>query len=222
MGEKLKEGIEAGGTRVNAVGGLSEVVPMREMGEVTVASGTLVEESSPSRYDLRVLQALRRIIRGVDLYSRKLAAQHKITGPQLVCLLAVEEHEPVTVSRIARIVHLSPSTVIGILDRLAAKGLIRRERGLKDRRLVEVSLTEQGRRVAASAPSPLQDTLVEALNEVPEVELAMIAGVLERIVEMMEVRHIDAAPMLATDPIVPVTEGGDQGMEPSGGEPPPS
>ncbi|MFQ5528124.1 MAG: MarR family winged helix-turn-helix transcriptional regulator [Thermoanaerobaculia bacterium] len=167
----------------------------------------LAQESGPDTpYDLRVFQALRRIIRAVDLHSRKLLSQHQITGPQLFCLLSVDGHGPVTPSAIARDVHLSPSTVIGILDRLEAKGLIQRERDLNDRRLVQVSLTEQGKSVAATAPSPLQDTLAEAMNQLPEAELATIAASLDRIVEMMEVRHIDAAPILQTGPIEPTTE----------------
>lgn len=180
----------------------------------------LCGQAPSARYDLRVLQALRRIIRAVDLHSRKLAAQHKVTWPQLVCLLSVDEHEPVTPSAIARHVHLSPSTVIGILDRLEAKELVRRERDLKDRRLVHVTLTEQGRALVVSAPSPLQERLAAAMNELPEAELAMIAGALERIVEMMAARHIDAAPILEAGPIAPTSgEAKTAGRPPSTGEP---
>lgn len=167
-------------------------------GTAPAATAPLWTANAGGRHDLGIFRSLRRIIRAVDLHSRRLAAQHKITGPQLVCLLAVGEHEPATPSAVARIVHLSPSTVIGVLDRLEAKGLIRRVRDLKDRRLVRLSLTEQGRALVASAPSPLQDTLARAINELPEAEQAEIAGSLVRIVEMMELQHIDAAPILTT------------------------
>ncbi len=180
---------------------------------------TASDQPPATRFDLRVFQALRRIIRAVDLHSRKLAAQHKITGPQLVCLLSVAEDEPVTPSAIARHVHLSPSTVIGILDRLDAKGLVSRERDLTDRRLVQVSLTEEGNALVASAPSPLQDTLALAMNELPEAECSAIAESLDRIVEMMEVRHIDAAPILETGPIDPTPRDGKIVDRPGGGEP---
>lgn len=157
--------------------------------------------SMPSvRYDLRVQQALRRIIRAVDLHSRKLSAKFHITGPQLVCLLAVADHEPVTPSAIARAIYLSPSTVIGILDRLEGKGLIRRERDRKDRRLVHVTLKGQGRALVNNAPSPLQETLAEAMERLPDAEQASLADALDRVVELMEVRHIAAEPMLETQP----------------------
>ncbi len=159
------------------------------------------QQAPTSRYDLRVLQALRQIIRAVDLHSRQLLGEHKITGPQLITLLTVENYEPVTATAIAGHIHLSPSTVIGILDRLETKRLIRRDRDPKDRRLVQVSLTEQGEVLARSAPSPLQDTLAEAMGKLPETELVTIAESLERIVGLMQIQHVEAAPILETGPI---------------------
>jgi DNA-binding MarR family transcriptional regulator len=154
-----------------------------------------------TRHGLRVLQALRQIIREVDLYSRHLLREYEITGPQLITLLTVKEYELVTVSAIARHIYLSPSTVIGILDRLEAKGLIRRDRDLKDRRLVHVSLTEQGKALARNAPSPLQDAFAGAMRKLPETELVMIAESLERIVGLMQLQHMDTAPILESEPI---------------------
>lgn len=195
--DRLEDGVRGVSLEANRSAESSVPLPAQKVGGDGLATVSS-EEASRTRYDLRVLRALRRIIRAVDLHSRKLLAQHKVTGPQLVCLLAVEEHEPVTGSVIARQVHLSPSTVIGILDRLEAKALVRRERDAKDRRLVHVWLTEQGKAVVASAPLPLQDTLAAAMKELPESELATIAESLDRVVEMMEARHIDAAPILET------------------------
>jgi DNA-binding MarR family transcriptional regulator len=157
-----------------------------------------------TRHGLRVLQALRQIIRAVDLYSRHLLREYEITGPQLITLLTVKEYELVTVSAIAGHIYLSPSTVIGILDRLETKGLIRRDRDLKDRRLVHVSLTEQGKALARNAPSPLQDAFAGAMRKLPETELVMIAESLERIVGLMQLQHMDTAPILESEPIDPV------------------
>ncbi len=149
-------------------------------------------------YDLRVLQSLRRIIRAVALHSRKLSMQHNITGPQLACLLAVSEHGPLTVSSLAREVHLSPSTIVGILDRLEQKVLVLRQRSSQDRRVINIAITTKGRKLANSAPSPLQDTLSKALQKLPEIEQASIVMSLEKIVALMEVEGLDAAPVLET------------------------
>jgi DNA-binding MarR family transcriptional regulator len=158
------------------------------------------EKPAPSRngHHIQVLQSLRRIARAIDIHSRKLRTQYKLTTPQLVCLLATTEGEPLTATQIARQVHLSPSTVVGILDRLEAKGLIRRERDVRDRRMVNVWVTEDGRRLAEQAPTPLQDGLAEGLSDLPEPEQEEIARSLTRIVDMMEAGHISGVPILET------------------------
>src|SRR5690625_5918743 len=84
-------------------------------------------------YDLRILRALRRITRSIALHSRQLAACSNITAPQLVCLGAIIERGPITATELSRKMHVSASTVVGILDRLEGKGLIHRERG-RDRK----------------------------------------------------------------------------------------
>lgn len=160
-------------------------------------------ENLPMRYDLRVLRSLRGIIRSVDLYSRELAATNQITAPQLVCLLHVVNRGPVTATGIGREVHLSPSTVVGIVDRLEEKGLVSRQRSQEDRRMVRVSATDAGRELARRAPSPLQQTLARALNALPELEQATIALALERVVALMEAPPLDYAPILTTGPINP-------------------
>ncbi len=137
-------------------------------------------------YDLRILRALRRITRSIALHSRQLAACSNITSPQLLCLRAVIDKGPLTATAISREIHVSPSTVVGILDRLEDKNLVRRERGRVDRRIVFVTATEEGIALAKDTPSPLQKKLGDALNSLPELEQATITLSLERIVNLME------------------------------------
>lgn len=137
-------------------------------------------------YDLRILRAVRRITRSVALHSRQLSACSNITGPQLVCLRMVIQKGSMTATAISREVHVSPSTVVGILDRLEDKGLIARERGREDRRIVFITATEAGRQLAHDTPSPLQQKLADALNALPEDEQASITLSLERVVSLME------------------------------------
>lgn len=151
-------------------------------------------------YDLRILKSLRRIVRAVDLHSRKLSMQYNITGPQLACLLAINDQEPLTASALAKQVYLSPSTIVGILDRLEQKVLVVRERSRLDRRVVNIEITADGRRLANSAPSPLQEKRSKSLQEIPEIEQVSITEALEKIVALMEADHLDAAPVLETAP----------------------
>ncbi len=149
-------------------------------------------------YELRVRRSLRRIIRAVEIHSKKLVHSHKITGPQLGCLAALKENGPLTTSKLAHAIYLSPSTIVGIIDRLEEKGLVVRQRGSKDRRQVQVCLTEGGEQRLDKAPSALQDTLFEALKGLPELEQGSITLALEKIVHLMEAKKIEASPVLET------------------------
>lgn len=157
--------------------------------------------SVDNRYDLSILQSLRRIIRAVDIHSRQLNSKFSITAPQLVCLLAIVENKTLTVASLAKAIHLSPSTVVGILDRLEERKLITRKRDTKDRRVVKVTATKKGKDFAKESPSPLQDKLGQSLAKLSVLEQATISLSLERIVEFMEAEEIDAAPILQTGSI---------------------
>lgn len=153
------------------------------------------------RHDLKILQSLRRIIRHTELHSRHLASSYQITGPQLICLLEIRACAGITASHLSKCVFLSPSTLVGILDRLEAKGLIIRSRDKKDRRKVYLSLTSKGEDFCKQAPSPLQERFFSELSKLPDSEKAVIAVSLERVVELMEAGVTDAAPILESGPL---------------------
>ena len=149
-------------------------------------------------YELRIIQSLQRIVRAIDIHSHKLAHVHNITGPQLACLLAVKESGPLTSGNVAKKLYLSHSTVVGIIDRLERKQLVARNRDSRDRRQVFVYITPQGEKLIEDTPSLMQNTLARAIVELPELEQVSITMALEKLTELMEARHIDAAPMLET------------------------
>jgi len=155
---------------------------------------------SDGALDVRVLKALRQIIQAIDVHSRRLSALYHVTAPQLVCLLTIVERGPITSTALAHEVHLSASTIVGILDRLEAGGYIRRERGTTDRRRVYLTATDDGRQFAQEAPSPLQAQLAERLSELTDDEQRSIARGLERVVVLMGADRLEGAPLLDTTP----------------------
>lgn len=144
----------------------------------------------------RILGAIRRITRAVDIHSRKLHTEFHVTTPQMICIYELYRNEGMTLSRLSKAVNLGLSTVNGIVDRLELKGLLTRQRSFEDRRKVLLHLTETGRHLTQQAPSLLQDRLADALQNLPELEQITIAMSLERIVSLMEAQHIDASPNL--------------------------
>ncbi len=153
----------------------------------------------PPRSEERILNALRRLIRAADMDSRRLAEESDVTGPQLLCLMAIVDHGPITATEIARHVHVSASTVIGILDRLEQKGLAQRERDDEDRRLVHVEATPDGRALVARTPYPLQSALSEAFRNLSAEEQESMAATMERLVSLVGADALDDEPPLEVE-----------------------
>ncbi|HKK50338.1 MAG TPA: MarR family transcriptional regulator [Myxococcota bacterium] len=163
--------------------------------------------SGPSENEDDIVAAIRRIIRAIDLHSRRLLESHKLTGPQLATMRAAQkmraaqEIDGPTTSALARAVHLSQPTVSGILNRLERQGLIRRERSQGDRRSVVIRVTDEGEKVLEEAPSLLQERFRAKLGRLEDWERHWLLAALERIASMMDADAIDAAPILETGQI---------------------
>ena len=143
---------------------------------------------------IRILQSVRRIAQCVEHHSKRLAVTHNITSPQLVALLAIAELGPSTLRSIGRAIQLSPSTVVGIVDRLEEKGLVLRERDTRDRRNVFVAVTEAGQQVLANAPSALPNGFDSLLGALPETDRQALIVTLEQFASLLEAK-IPAEPV---------------------------
>jgi len=148
-----------------------------------------------------IVAALRRIVRAIDLRSRRLFEESGLTGPQLLVLRAASRLSGSPISVLARAVDLSQPTVSGIVDRLERQGMVRRARGEGDRRTVLVAVTAEGGRTLRDAPSLLQDRFRSELARLEEWEQSQLLATLQRVAAMMDAEGIDAAPVLATGPI---------------------
>lgn len=144
----------------------------------------------------KIVAAIRRIMRAVDLHSRQLVDEHGLTGPQLAVLREAGRLGATSVSALARAVHLSQPTVTGILDRLAKHGYINRVRSESDRRSVMIEVTLAGQKLLNRAPSLLQDRFRRELVKLSDWERSMILATLQRIAAMMEAETLEASPVL--------------------------
>jgi DNA-binding MarR family transcriptional regulator len=115
--------------------------------------------------------------------------------------MAVLERGTIKALDIAERVHFSPSTLVGVLDRLEAKSLIRRERNAEDRREVSIIATEAGKRLVSRTPFPLQRSLGHALSQLSEREREELAGWMERMVDLLGAGGLSARSMLEIGPL---------------------
>ena len=154
----------------------------------------------------QVLTTLRRIIRGIDLHSRALARDYGLTGPQLILLEELSRSKEVSVGDLAKSVNLSHATVTDVLVRLEKRDLIQRTRSNSDKRKVIVQITESGLRILKKAPPLLQARVVAGFEKLEEWEQTLLLSSLQRLALMMEVKELEASPMLVSGPISPSGE----------------
>lgn len=165
---------------------------MAEHVNPTPKRSTASSPETDGHEDARILHAIRQIIRTLDVDSRRLASQHQITGPQLACLIPVVDEDRLTATAIAERVQLSPSTVVGIVDRLEAKQLVQRARDKQDRRVVHVEATDAARQLLAGASSPLRSVISRALDQMPAARKKRLSALLDELVELMGREHEEA------------------------------
>ena len=128
-----------------------------------------------------LLRHIRHLARALDMQSRRIDREVGLTLPQLLVLTMVGQMGEVTGRAISAAADLSPPTVVGVFDKLEAKGLIARYRSERDRRVVHARLTDRGRAALDSAPDPLGDRLRRGFTAMPQIERAQLLARLARL-----------------------------------------
>ncbi|MFE3560250.1 MarR family winged helix-turn-helix transcriptional regulator [Streptomyces sp. NPDC059193] len=111
------------------------------------------------------------------------ASQYGLTSTQARVLAQLDG--PVPMRGLARLLVCDASNVTGIVDRLEARELVRREPDPADRRVKNVVATEAGREVIRRVREEMQATH-GALDTLDEAESATLYALLERLRPTME------------------------------------
>ena len=133
----------------------------------------------------RIIVALRKIMQSMDTHSRKLLKEYEITIPQVMCLYELFENSNVTLATLANNIHLTSSTLVGIVDRLEEKELVTRTRSNEDRRAVYIEITEKGKKFVSSTPHLLHNRLQQSIASLGNGEQLAIAQSLELLVQLL-------------------------------------
>jgi DNA-binding MarR family transcriptional regulator len=89
----------------------------------------------------------------------RIAGEFGLTPPQLFALRQLDPDEPVPMRALAAALHCDSSNVTGLVDGLAAHGLVERRGAEHDRRVRMVVVTERGAEV--------RRRMLEVVQEVP-------------------------------------------------------
>lgn len=99
-----------------------------------------------------------------------------LTHPQYLVMLALWQHEPLSVRRLGELVSLEPATLSPLLKRLEASGYLTRTRDAADERTLRVALTESGRALrqdALQVPPAIMGKLEMSVDELRELHAVL-------------------------------------------------
>jgi DNA-binding MarR family transcriptional regulator len=100
-----------------------------------------------------------------DVYNR--AARDLKLTPQQAQLLCSCEHRPSSMTDLAALLNCDKTNITGLVDRVAKRDLVIRGTDPADRRVSQVTLTDQGRALVHQFQADLQHRLHERLSHWP-------------------------------------------------------
>ncbi len=100
--------------------------------------------------------------------SKRMEAQHGITGPQRLVVRIVGRFPGIAAGRVADILHVHPSTLTGILKRLEQRGVLQRKRDPRDARRALLGLTTKGRKLDTLRTGTVEQAVRRVLVREPE------------------------------------------------------
>ena len=155
-----------------------------------------------------ILIQIRKIVRSVDIESKKIQKEYGVSIPQVLCLsyLNTRSDYQATHKSICDFLTLNSSTVTGIIDRLEKKGLVARLPKKDDKRNTYITITSKGSSLLESIPPLMHERLSSKLEKLSEKEISNIINSLDIIVDFLDVGGIDAAPVLTIEDDINKTE----------------
>ena len=136
---------------------------------------------------LQFMQLLWAVVHGLEQTSKRMRGRIGVTGPQRLVLRVAGLFPGLSAGDLATILHVHPSTLTGVIQRLVRQGLLVRTDDPRDRRRAILRLTKRGSRANATRKSTVESAVAEALDGVSTRDRDAARRVLERLAQHL--RH---------------------------------
>lgn len=125
--------------------------------------------------------------------SKRMAASLGITGPQRLVVRFVGLFPGVTSGRLSHLLHLHPSTLTGVVQRLQKAGLLERVPDPQDGRRALLKLKPAGRKLSRAAGPTVEAATQRALRRCSPSERAAARTVLQAVAQELDALNGGAA-----------------------------
>lgn len=118
--------------------------------------------------------------------SKRMEAVLGVTSPQRLVLRIVGKRPGISAGSIATTLHLDPSTLTGILQRLQTRGFLERKPDPEDARRALFRLTAKGKRVDVARKETVEAAVRAALSRLPAGKIDAAKEVLAALAESLD------------------------------------
>jgi MarR family transcriptional regulator, organic hydroperoxide resistance regulator len=135
---------------------------------------------------LQFMQLLWAVVHGLERTSKRMTGEIGVTGPQRLVLRVVGLFPGLSAGDLATVLHVHPSTLSGVLQRLVRQRLLARADDPRDRRRAVLRLTKRGVRANAVHQGTVEAAIAQALEGSSEPDRAATRRVLERLARCLK------------------------------------
>ena len=148
--------------------------------------GAATDAPWPLEDRLTFMRALWRVAHALQKTSKRMSLELGVTGPQRLVLRVVGLSPGVSAGDLARVLHVHPSTLTGVLQRLTGQHLLQRVTDEADRRRSILRLTPAGARVNARRGGTVEHAVSRALARLNRRDRAATERALGLLAEALE------------------------------------
>jgi DNA-binding MarR family transcriptional regulator len=134
---------------------------------------------------LEFLRSLWALDHALQRASKRMALSLGVTGPQRLVVRIVGRYPGVSAGELAKLMHVHPSTLTGVLDRLETRRMIRRVSDPKDARRSLFRLTAAGERIDATLEGSIEGIVQQVLSRIPQEQWTSTESVLRALTQAL-------------------------------------
>ena len=116
---------------------------------------------------LDFMRLLWRIEHALQATSKRMETELGLTGPQRLALRVIGRFPGISAGDLAGILHLHPSTMTGVIQRLVEKGLLNRQRDPADSRRMQLQVRPRASALQRVARGTVEHAVARALRRAP-------------------------------------------------------
>lgn len=142
---------------------------------------------SPEDFIEKLAQKVQELSTATVLFHQNVAQKLGLNPTDHKCLDLIMKNDYITAGDLAQLTGLTTGAITGVIDRLEAKGLVRREKDPKDRRkIVVVANSEKAYQELAPYFSSLGNSMNELFKTYSEKELETIFDFVSKSIEILQ------------------------------------